>query len=294
MTTANAEPRKKAPAGRPREMNDWLNLHVFHPLARRLAIQLEPTGITPNAVSIIGGLCIVAELNWPISVLLGFTAHFLWHVFDGADGDLARLTGKSSPRGEMIDGLCDYFGHIALYFMLAVSIGGWGWWVVLAAGLSRVVQANHAESQRRTYLWRVYGIPWLKQAQARSDDLFEARGPLDRVFIALTRLYILASGAGSPFSAKADHLVERAQAEPQRSFYASRICRRASRTSLRIQTALGANLRTVALGVSMAAGSPIAFFLFECTVLNLLLVWSVLLQGNCNQRVADRLEARFA
>ena len=41
-------------------MNDWLNARIFHPLARRLALRLQPTGITPNAVSIIGGLCIVA------------------------------------------------------------------------------------------------------------------------------------------------------------------------------------------------------------------------------------------
>ena len=280
-------------------MNDWLNAHIFHPLARRLALKLQPTGITPNAVSVIGGLCIVAAgllytgLDWPISFALGLAAHGAWHVFDGADGDLARLTGKSSPRGEMIDGLCDYAGHVLLYIMLAAMIGGWGWWLAAAAGASRILQSNHAESQRRTYLWRVYGIPWLKHAHARSDELFQARGPLDRFFVALTRFYILLSGAGSPLSERADGLVERAQGEPERSFYASRICRRASRTSLRLQTALGSNLRTVVLGASMAAGSPIWFFLFECTLLNLLLAWSILLQGHCNRRVAERLEERF-
>ena len=82
-------------------MNDWLNAHIFHPLARRLALKLQPTGITPNAVSVIGGLCIVAAgllytgLDWPISFALGLAAHGAGHVFDGADGDLARLTGKS-------------------------------------------------------------------------------------------------------------------------------------------------------------------------------------------------------
>jgi hypothetical protein len=281
-------------------MNDRLNAHIFHPLARMVALRAQPTGITPNAVSVIGGLCIVAagllytELNWPLSVLLGFIAHSLWHVFDGADGDLARLTGKTSPRGEMIDGACDYFGHFALYIILALSVGGGSiWWLGVAAGVSRIIQSNHAESQRRTYLWRVYGIPWLKHAQERRDEVFDAKGPLDRMLVLLTRAYIFVSGVGSPLSAQADGLVERASTEPQRSFYARRICRRASRTSLRLQIALGANLRTVALGISMAIGSPIWFFLFECTALNLLLVCSILLQGHCNQRVVERLEARF-
>src|SRR4051794_9703564 len=100
--------RERRRTSRPPEMNDWLNAHIYHPLARLVAIRLQPTGITPNAVSVIGGLCIVAagllytELSWPVSVALGLTAHLLWHVFDGADGDLARMTGRTSPRGEMI------------------------------------------------------------------------------------------------------------------------------------------------------------------------------------------------
>src|SRR4051795_4096486 len=113
------------PAARRPEMDDWLNARVFHPLARRLARALVATPATPNAVSVGGGLLIVAaailytRLAWPESVLLGFLAHALWHVFDGADGDLARLTGKASPVGELVDGVCDYAGHIVLYVFLA-------------------------------------------------------------------------------------------------------------------------------------------------------------------------------
>jgi phosphatidylglycerophosphate synthase len=298
MNAQNAKLAGGRPSGRPPEMNDWLNAHIFHPVARLLAIRLQPTGITPNMVSVIGGLCIVVagllytELSWSVSALCGFIAHSLWHVFDGADGDLARLTGKTSPRGEMIDGACDYFGHIALYIMLAASIGGWGWWIAAAAGASRIVQSNHSESQRRTYLWRVYGIPWLKHAKASSDDVFHARGPLDRLLVALTRLYLFVSGVSSPLSERADILVSQARMG-EAGFYAQRICRQASRTTLRLQTALGANPRTVALGASMAAGSPLWFFLFECTLLNALLVWSILHQRHSNQRLVARLETRF-
>ncbi|MFM5884488.1 MAG: CDP-alcohol phosphatidyltransferase family protein, partial [Novosphingobium sp.] len=72
-------------------------------------------------------------------------------MIDGADGDLARLTGRTSPIGEMVDGLCDYLSHIVLYLMLgawlATSNGpvtGWlAWMLVVGAGLSHAVQANH-------------------------------------------------------------------------------------------------------------------------------------------------------
>ena len=126
------------------EMEDWLNGRVYHPLADRLADLLVPTGITPNMVSSPAGCWssppafLYVGLPWPVSALLGFAVHAFWHVFDGADGDLARRTGKSRRSGELVDGVCDYTGHIILYVMLAASLddcrlGGWAW--ALAARL---------------------------------------------------------------------------------------------------------------------------------------------------------------
>ena len=68
----------------PREMEDWLNFHIYHPLANRLAGLLVPTPVTPNMVSFAGWLLIVAAtflytgLAWPVSVLLAFPVHALW------------------------------------------------------------------------------------------------------------------------------------------------------------------------------------------------------------------------
>ena len=36
--------------------------------------------------------------------------------------DLARLTGRSSPLGELIDGICDYASHVVLYIILVVVL----------------------------------------------------------------------------------------------------------------------------------------------------------------------------
>src|SRR3954463_9278032 len=137
MAAGGAERKGDSPppkrTGRPPEMDDWLNARIFHPLAQRLARLLVPTPLTPNMVSVAGGLAIVAaallytRLEWPLSVALGVLAHASWHVLDGADGDLARMPGRSSPLGEMIDGVCDYFGHIVLYVLLAAYGDRLGW-----------------------------------------------------------------------------------------------------------------------------------------------------------------------
>ncbi|HEV2867480.1 MAG TPA: hypothetical protein VGX37_13305, partial [Allosphingosinicella sp.] len=53
-------PRSAPPRTRPRELEDPLNLFVYHPLAARLARLLAPTPATPNGVSVAGALCIWA------------------------------------------------------------------------------------------------------------------------------------------------------------------------------------------------------------------------------------------
>ncbi len=287
----------------PSEMEDWLNARIYHPLAERLAAALVPTPVTPNMVSFGGWALIVAagllytNLPWPVAVLLGFPVHALWNVFDGADGSLARRTGKSSPVGELIDGVCDYTGHIILYVALAAFLddwlGGWAWGLAVLAGVSRILQSNHSESQRRTYLWRVYGVPWLKNAYASRDERLRDSGLLARLFEPLARLYVALASASNPLGDEIDAAIARSEGRPEERERVSRVCRRAARAPLRIQTLLGPNLRTVALGVSMAVGSPLWFFLFEIVPLNLLLLWSRHLQRRADFSVAVRLAARL-
>jgi hypothetical protein len=291
-----AEERKR----HPREMEDWLNFHIFHPLANRLADLLAATPATPNMVSFAGWMLILAAaflytgLAWPVSVLLAWPLHLLWHVFDGADGALARRTGKSSPFGELVDGVCDYTGHIILYVALAVflhsSVGNWAWPVAAFSGLSRILQSNHSETQRRTYLWRVYGVPWLKNAFAARDEGLQRRTLFTAIFEPLGRLYVAIAAVSNPLSERIDAMVAKADGAAERDRI-GRVCRVAARTPLRVQTVLGPNIRTVALGLSMAAGSPLWFFLFEILPLNLLLLWSKRLQRRADLNVVARLKA---
>lgn len=287
------------PVGKPPEMEAPSNRLLFHPLARRLARALQPTGISPNAVSVAGAVLVVAAgaayigLSWPLSVMVGLLLHSLWHVVDGADGALARLTGKASPGGELVDGACDYVSHFLLYVILGVwlgfQVGFWAYPLGLASGLSRIVQSNHAESQRRTYLWRAYGVPWLQHAEESSDEASGRKRPLARLLGGAGAAYVRLSRAMSTHSEPIEAAIARHGADIAQRTRIRRLCRRASRRSLFLQNMLGANPRTMLLGISMALGSPLYFFIVECTVLNLLLIVSVRHQNACNRRLARRL-----
>ena len=293
---------RDAPAARPTrppELQDWLNLHIYHPLAWRLALALRPTGLSPNAVSVVGALLVwgaawaYAGLDWPTSALLGFTLHALWHVVDGADGDLARLTGKSSPTGELVDGVCDYSAHAVLYIVLAAilddEIGGWAWLLSALAAASHIVQNNHAETQRRTYLWWVYGVPWLKHAQAAGDEVFQKGNWFSRTFGWMAREYIRLSQSMSPDARRIDDALAAAAANPAETGRMRGLVKAGSATALAYEKLLGSNPRTIVLGISMLLGSPLWFFLAELLPMNLLLAFSVRHHNASNRRLARQM-----
>ncbi|MFB0610773.1 CDP-alcohol phosphatidyltransferase family protein [Aurantiacibacter poecillastricola] len=254
--------------GRRREMQDSLDRHLYHPLAARVATGLASTPVTPNMVSVASGLLVVlagvayTQMAWPVSVLVGLSLHMGWHVLDGADGDLARLTGKVSPSGEIVDGICDYFSHLFLYILLAWfahDTFGWiAWALAGAAAVSRVMQANYHETRRRQYLAWAHGVAWLRTSQQ------ERRGTLG----GLGSLYLRISALLAP----EEKAIDSALADPARGPALRRAIASAGPEAITANPVLGANYRTLALGLSMLAGSPIWYFILEVTVLNVVLI----------------------
>ncbi|MGZ3199367.1 MAG: CDP-alcohol phosphatidyltransferase family protein [Croceibacterium sp.] len=295
----SAQSGGRAYAGRRPELEDSLNRYLYHPLAFRLARMLQPTGISPNAVSGVSGalVCLAAvfytQVSWPVGVLAGFAYHLSWHVVDGADGDLARLTGKASATGEFIDGAADYLSHIVLYVLLAAMldngpIGGWAWVLATVAGVSRIVQANHAETQRRQYLWRVYGVPWLRSQQAAGNPVFGERGWFSRSLALVLRGYLALGGWMAPYSAPLDHLLKAAGNGGKQTELRARM-QRAFHGSLLVQKTLSANPRTILLGLCMIADSPVWFFLIEAVVLNGVLLASIVYNNAVERRLLAEL-----
>jgi len=258
---------------RPAELEDWLNGRLYHPLSWRLARLLAPTAVTPDMVSAAGALAIMlaaaayGALAWPWGVALGLALHMAWHVLDGADGDLARVTGRSSPHGELVDGICDYLGHIVLYvtlgFIAAGQIGGLGWALMWAAGASRVVQAAHYEGARRQYQLIVYGTPWMASA-APVTSPSGRRHPFVVYYLWLTG-WIVPHGPALTAAAR----------DPARRDRLGAAMRAEGPGFLPQMSLLSANYRTLAVGAAMLAGRPHWYFLFEVGVLGLVLLASL-------------------
>lgn len=79
-------------------------------------------GLTPNVITLLGFLVCVAgavlvALGWPLFGGIVFLAGGVLDLFDGA---LARLTGKASPFGALLDSVFDRLGEAALFVGLGV------------------------------------------------------------------------------------------------------------------------------------------------------------------------------
>jgi phosphatidylglycerophosphate synthase len=149
------------------ELEEWLDLVLYRPLAFLVTKVVAPTSITPNQISVASlffGL-LAGWLLWVGSTeaaLLAAASYFVCNVLDCADGQLARLRGKPSPFGYIVDGSIDYLASIAVFVGMAHHLtvqrpGEHNWYVIAtAAGLSYAWQCALLDRKRHEWSHRIY------------------------------------------------------------------------------------------------------------------------------------------
>jgi CDP-diacylglycerol--glycerol-3-phosphate 3-phosphatidyltransferase len=83
---------------------------------------LKAVGMTPNSVTLLGfAVCVagaaLVALHWPLWGGVVFLAGGILDLFDGA---LARLTGRASAFGALLDSVFDRLGEAALFVGLGL------------------------------------------------------------------------------------------------------------------------------------------------------------------------------
>lgn len=113
------------------ETEDWLDLHVIRPICFYLAHFLARFDIHPNTVTIwsmgfgvassyfFAQGCFYYEGIWGVMMnILAIVLLMIADILDCTDGQLARMTGKKSHVGRILDGIAGFVWFIPIYHAL--------------------------------------------------------------------------------------------------------------------------------------------------------------------------------
>nr|WP_321984044.1 CDP-alcohol phosphatidyltransferase family protein [uncultured Lichenicoccus sp.] len=266
------------PVRRTLEIEEFTNRLFIHPIAGHLVRLFARVGVAPNAVSLFGMACGIgagmAYLHYDrtICVVAGFCLMILWHVMDGADGQLARLTGRQSELGKILDGVCDYVTFIGVYSALAYELaarhGTWVWAVVVLAGLCHAAQSATYEKQREEY--EVWG--WGRRPSAPATKV-DAGSGLARTFRQFFRAYAwLQSVARVPGPDLRQDFFASLTSHPERAAALRERYRTIFAPALRRWSIMSANYRTIGIFLFTISGIPLFYFYAEILGFGIVLV----------------------
>ncbi|HEY4251798.1 MAG TPA: CDP-alcohol phosphatidyltransferase family protein [Roseomonas sp.] len=99
---------------------------IIHRIVHPAVVALAPTGVTPNQITTI-------RLATGIAAALAFAGPAPWlHIgagifvvsmlLDRMDGDLARFTGQTSPRGHIYDLISDCVSNIIAFIGIGIGL----------------------------------------------------------------------------------------------------------------------------------------------------------------------------
>ena len=113
------------------ETEDWLDLHVIRPFCYYCALAFAILDIHPNTVTILSMFIGAASAVffacgsfyysgvWGLCMnIIGIVLLMIADIFDCTDGQLARMTGKKSRLGRILDGVAGFAWFIPLYVLL--------------------------------------------------------------------------------------------------------------------------------------------------------------------------------
>lgn len=282
------------------DTEEWIDLIFYRPLGYRWALLFNKLGVTPNTITIASiflgmaaGVMFYFNNLWlnVIGMLL-----LVWaNQYDSADGQLARMTGQKSELGRILDGVSGDIWFFSIYLAIVLRLtpvwGVWIWLLAAAAGYCHSKQAAMADYYRNIHLFFLKG----KQGSEhdRSDQQTELYHKLSwkdnfvrKLFQWFYKDYTKGQEQLSPkFQRFFDKYLEiyGGGAEAPETLRSS--FRQGSLPLMKYTNILSFNTRAIALFVSLFLNMPWLYFVFELSVLNVLLVYMI----NRHERLCEQM-----
>ncbi len=298
------------------DTEEHIDLAFYRPIGFMWAQIAARLGITPNVITI-------ASIFLGIGAGVMFYYHDLWiniagmllliwaNSFDSADGQLARITHQYSRLGRILDGLSGDFWFAAIYIAIILRENltiplfqehPWLLWsIALLAGACHAKQASMADYYRQFHLYFLKGEGGseLDNAEDLNRQLKESgvtwKNNFWKCLTMRTYLnYTVQQEASSPS-------MQRLRRELNRRFQDGKIplkfreeFRRLSLPLMKYTNILTFNWRTIGLFITLFIGQPWLYFIYELTILNIILAYMMYRHEHlCKQLTIQLKEGKY-
>ena len=158
------------------DTEEWLDVHFTRPIGLAFALMWEKLGVHPNAITILSiflgvGAGWMFQYDDIVSNVWGVVLLMFANFCDSTDGQLARLTGKKTLVGRVLDGFSGDVWFFAIYVAIVVRLwnepipflGGatWSFYIfivcVCAGFLCHSPQSSLADYYRQIHLYFLLG-----------------------------------------------------------------------------------------------------------------------------------------
>jgi hypothetical protein len=276
-----------------REAEGILDRFFYRRVGFQLAKWFAKLGFSPVGVTLLGGVFGITAGHFyfyrDIRInVVGMLLHVCANALDNADGQLARLTGRGSRQGRIIDSCVDHLIFVSIYVHLALRclVAGASpaiFLLALAAGLSHALQGGAADYFRNAYLYFANG-----RASAHLDSATVLRSEFSRLtwsrdawkkfLLALYLNFTRQQEMIAPELPKLRRAVDQVFPDEIPAWFKARY-RGLANPMFKWWGLLMTNTRMLILFLLLFLGRPAAYFWIELTVLNGLLVWLLLRQS---------------
>lgn len=287
------------------DTEEWIDLLFYRPIGYKWALFFQRMGITPNAVTVasiflgIGAGCLFYFNDLTLN-MIGMCLLIWANMYDSADGQLARMTGQKSELGRILDGLSGDIWFFTIYAAICLRLQAeWGymiWVLALVTGYFHSRQAAMADYYRNVHLFFLKGKDGSELDNADQQEKiyrslnWDKRG-LFKLFIWFYARYTRSQEKLSPNFQHFFKLLRLKYGDSILQTIRERF-RAGSLPLMKYTNILSFNTRVIVLFMALLFNIPWVYFIFELTVLNVLLVYMIAKHEKLSRSLCQYLETK--
>ena len=289
------------------DTEEFIDLKFYRPLGYCWALFFEKLKVTPNTVSILSiflGVGAGVMFYFP-QLYLNVIGMFLliWaNTYDSADGQLARMTGQFSYLGRILDGACGDIWFITIYsaicFRLMPQWGIWIWILAATAGFCHSKQAALADYYRNFHLFFLKGkkgseLDDSTKVKEEYESLKFKKDPLFKFFMWFYLNYTKNQESMTPEMQEFRKTLREKYGDNEIPEKLRTEFRQNSLPLMKYTNMLSFNTRVIALFISLFLSLPWLYFVFELTVLNIMLIYMMMTHEKICKKLNEEIKGNI-